>query len=190
MNLTQQHQALLACLLLYPAAVIGLVIGARPGNWLYSYCRSSGTLVFRKRLSARYSFAIISALIAIMPTLVLRSWVLGTWTHLSCYALAILIGLLSGPQDVTLYLQDSTYQSNVGLGFFSSVRTGRFQDLAGLSLRHGGSAIFVEVRVTSPKPRLLLLGSFINRDKAVLFINQMAELTSLPVVKLEHEPSD
>lgn len=183
MTLSEQHQLLTLWLALYALAAVGMVVGASLGTWTYSYCQRNQVLIFRKRLLLRLSFGIASLLVAVLPTLLLRSFAAGPWLHFGCYAFALVLLLPAGPQDVTLYLQSAAYRSVIGWPLLPSIRGGRLQDFAGIGLLSGRSTIRVIVKAVAPRERLLVLGSFNNEEKAVSFVHRVAEVTGLPVMQ-------
>ena len=183
MTLSEQHQLLTLWLALFPLAAVGLVVGAGLGTWTYSDDPRDQTLAFRKRFLLRLSIGVVALLIAVLPTLLLRSFSAGPWPYVGCYAFALFVAFLSGPQDVTLYLQSCTYRSVIGWPFLPSVKTGRFVDFAGIGLTQMRSAVLVTIKVITPKERLLILGSFNGMERAVAFLHQIATTTGLPVMQ-------
>lgn len=104
--------------------------------------------------------------------------------------LASLFWLAAGPQEVSIDLQERTYQATVGWPLFPRLRTGLLDDLGEIEVTtwRGRSSIVFTMSLGRTVGRLTL-GMYLSDHGAVSLAEEVSEATGLPFrAKEEHYP--
>lgn len=117
-----------------------------------------GQFTFRKPLTLRSAVALFSFPVATWTLLIVsdphrhatispQTWMLFAISTLPSFALSLVLVRMSGPEDVVLMPETHTYRRSTGWPFFFSVRSGPFDDIAGVYVWTSGgtSSVYVVI---------------------------------------------
>lgn len=175
------------------SAILGMV-GLRDGSFLHH--KTSGEMVFRKRLSERAFLAVLPLLLILGTLSPLLFDLFGgaegrgsrtAWLGLRAFfALAgVLVGGLllwiGQPEELRLDRERRTYRLTRGWPA-SHVSSGAWEDIGGVSVRDIGSMCQVDVGWKRGRGRPMVLGRFNRRKRADALAAELSAILGVPRV--------